>query len=132
VISYGYLYQLDPDEGEVAPSLNDPSVDGFLASIFTSYGRKPVVRSLGQAVQESNLTRRLLERLLDAREADRDIQQLSTVDNAIMYAEDSSSSLLYLTLECCGVREEQQMKWHPMLVLDAASLLPFDRPRIEP
>jgi NADH dehydrogenase [ubiquinone] 1 alpha subcomplex assembly factor 6 len=100
------LDQLYPDEGEAAPSLNDPSVDGFLASMSTSYGRNPVVRSLGQAVQESNLTRRFLERLLDAREADMDIQQLPTVDNAIMYAEDSSSSLLYLTLECCGVRED--------------------------
>jgi NADH dehydrogenase [ubiquinone] 1 alpha subcomplex assembly factor 6 len=85
---------------------NRRQTSGFLSSISASYGFNPVVRALGHAVQESNLTRRFLERLLDAREADMDLQQLPTLDNAIMYAEDSTSSILYLTLECCDVRED--------------------------
>lgn len=80
--------------------------DPVMSSISTSYWHNPVVRALHHAVQESNLTRRFLERLVDAREADLDIKQLPTMDNAILYAEDSTSSLLYLTLECCDVRED--------------------------
>ena len=79
---------------------------GILSSMSTSYGHNPVVRALGRAVQESNLMKRFIERLLDAREADFDLQQLPTVDYAIMYAEDTSSSFLYLTVECCDVRED--------------------------
>lgn len=102
------LYSLYPDGQDDSPAANNDrrQVGGFLSSISTSYGLNPVVRALGHAVQESNLTRRFLERLLDAREADMDLQQLPTLDNAIMYAEDSTSSLLYLTLECCDVRED--------------------------
>ena len=97
------LYPGDDSSG----GMNDTAgAEGFTLTMATSYGHNPVVRALGRAVQESNLTRRFLERLLDAREADLDIRQLPTLDNAIMYAEDSSSSLLYLTLECCGVRED--------------------------
>jgi phytoene/squalene synthetase len=87
-------------------SSREPSVEGFLSSVSSSYWHNPVVRALNYAVQESQLTRRFLERLLDAREADLDIKQLPTLDNAIMYAEDSCSSLLYLSLECCDVRED--------------------------
>jgi NADH dehydrogenase [ubiquinone] 1 alpha subcomplex assembly factor 6 len=85
----------------------EPSVEGFVSSISTGYWLNPIVRALHHAVEESNLTRRFLERLLDAREADLEIQQLPTMDNAIMYAEDSSSSLFYLSLECCNVREDK-------------------------
>ncbi len=99
------LHGLYPPDDSPA-GMNDPSVEGFTLRMDTSYGHNPVVRALGHAVQESDLTRRFLERLLDAREADLDIRQLPTLDNAIMYAEDSSSSLFYLTLECCGVRED--------------------------
>mmetsp|Transcript_9449 Transcript_9449/g.14584 ORF Transcript_9449/g.14584 Transcript_9449/m.14584 type:complete len:349 (-) Transcript_9449:23-1069(-) len=71
-----------------------------------SYGKNPVVRALERAVRKSELTRRFLERMLDAREADLHIQQMKTIDNTIMYAEDSCSSLLYLLLECCNVRDD--------------------------
>ena len=99
------LYAND-ESGSAAVKNDGQQMGGILSSMSTSYGHNPVVRALGRAVQESNLTKRFIERLLDAREADLDLQQLPTVDNAIMYAEDTSSSLLYLTLECCDVRED--------------------------
>ena len=95
------LSELYPDD--TSPSAVEPSAAGFLASSAVSCWNNPVVRALNDAVQESNLTRRFLERLLDAREADLDIQQLATMEDAIQYAEDTYSSLLYLSLECAGV-----------------------------
>jgi NADH dehydrogenase [ubiquinone] 1 alpha subcomplex assembly factor 6 len=65
-----------------------------------------VVRALYIAIEDKELTRRFLERLLDAREADLDIQQMATMDDAKQYAEDTWSSLLYLSLECAGVRDD--------------------------
>lgn len=75
-------------------------------SRIKNYEKNPVVRALARAVRKLQLTKRFLERMLDAREADLHIQQMKTVDNSIMYAEDSCSSLMYLSLECCNVRDD--------------------------
>lgn len=71
-----------------------------------SLWRSPVVRALFRAVEEKQLTRRFLERLVDAREADLDILHIATMEDLMAYCEDSCSSLLYLSLECVGVRDE--------------------------
>jgi NADH dehydrogenase [ubiquinone] 1 alpha subcomplex assembly factor 6 len=89
-----------------APALDEPSPHGFLAHTAETCWHNPVVRALSIAIEEKDLTRRFLERLLDAREADLDIQQLATMDDATQYAEDTWSSLLYLSLECTGVRDD--------------------------
>jgi phytoene/squalene synthetase len=65
--------------------------------------RSPVVRQLAIANKQCQFTRRFLERLIDARENDLSKRQYQTVDELILYAEDSVSSILYLTLECADV-----------------------------
>jgi NADH dehydrogenase [ubiquinone] 1 alpha subcomplex assembly factor 6 len=81
----------------------EPAKDDFLASMGNSCWNNPVVRVLDHGVHESDLTRRFLERLLEAREADLDIRQVDTMDNAMAYAESTFSSLLYLSLETTNV-----------------------------
>ena len=76
---------------------------GLLASLATSAWNNPVVRVLDYAVHESNLTRRFIERLLEAREDDLSVKQLNTMDEAILYAERTFSSLFYLALETTDV-----------------------------
>lgn len=82
---------------------NDPSKTGLAVDMANSCWNNPVVRVLNDAVEESKLTRRFLERLLDAREADLDVQQAETMEEAIEYAENIFSSLLYLSLETTNV-----------------------------
>lgn len=86
--------------------IQEPSPQGFLAHTAEACWHNPVVRALYIAIEKKKLTRRFLERLLDAREADLDIQQMATMDDAKQYAEDTWSSLLYLSLECTGVRDD--------------------------
>jgi len=88
------------------PAESEPSPQGFLAHSAEACWHNPVVRALYVAIEEKELTRRFLERLLDAREADLDIQQMATMEDAKQYAEDTWSSLLYLSLECAGVRDD--------------------------
>lgn len=73
-------------------------------AISISCWQNPVVRSLYASNEETWLTKRFLERLIDAREADLDINQYSTLQDLANYCEESVSSLLYLSLECTGVR----------------------------
>lgn len=98
----GQLYSDDPHNDEQ----QEPSPQGFLAHTAEACWHNPVVRALYVAIEEKDLTRRFLERLLDAREADLDVQQWATVEDAKQYAEDTWSSLLYLSLECTGVRDD--------------------------
>ena len=84
----------------------EPTPQGFLAHTAESCWHNPVVRPLYVAIEENDLTRRFLERMLDAREYDLDAQQMATIEDAKMYAEDTWSSLFYLSLECAGVRED--------------------------
>eukprot|EP00521_Asterionellopsis_glacialis_P017564 CAMPEP_0195295606 /NCGR_PEP_ID=MMETSP0707-20130614/17690_1 /TAXON_ID=33640 /ORGANISM="Asterionellopsis glacialis, Strain CCMP134" /LENGTH=354 /DNA_ID=CAMNT_0040356865 /DNA_START=274 /DNA_END=1338 /DNA_ORIENTATION=+ len=76
----------------------------------------PIIRSLYYANTNHHhnhnhhtplLTRRFLERLVEARQHDLTIDQLATMDDALLYAEDTTSSLLYLSLECVGLQNEQ-------------------------
>lgn len=71
--------------------------------------KSPVVRSLHRAVEGHNLTRRFLERLLDARRMDLDREDSTTLtlDHCIEYAEETVSSLLYLNLELAGIRDDK-------------------------
>jgi NADH dehydrogenase [ubiquinone] 1 alpha subcomplex assembly factor 6 len=87
-------------------TLDTPSPQGFLAHSAEACWHNPVVRALYIAIEEKDLTRRFLERLLDAREADLDIQQMASVEDSKQYAEDTWSSLMYLSLECTGVRDD--------------------------
>jgi NADH dehydrogenase [ubiquinone] 1 alpha subcomplex assembly factor 6 len=82
---------------------NSPSKAGIALDMANSCWNNPVVRVLNDAVEESKLTKRFLERLLDAREADIDVQQVESVGDAINYAENTFSSLLYLSLETANV-----------------------------
>lgn len=66
----------------------------------------PVVRALRHSYKKHKLTKSFLERMLEAREADLGVRQYETVDDLISYAEHTRSSLLYLNLECCNVRED--------------------------
>ena len=91
------------DEGSSRP----PPEDEFMASLSSSVWNNPVTRVLNDAIHEKHLTRRFLERLLEAREADLDIRQLDTMDEVIDYSESIFSSLFYLSLETADVREEE-------------------------
>lgn len=87
----------------------DQMVYGDISSTGSSndsYWHSPVVRSLYRAHQEFHLTRRFLERLIESRRADLDITQYETMEDLIRYAEDSVSTLLYLSLETLGIRDD--------------------------
>lgn len=64
----------------------------------------PVARALRDAVAAHGLTRRWLDRLLEARLRDLDGVQPQTMAELEEYAECTQSSLLYLALEALGVR----------------------------
>jgi len=63
----------------------------------------PIVRSLQYVVREKKLTRRFIDKMLDARDGDLGVMQLETMNELVRYSEMTVSSLLYLTLECCDV-----------------------------
>lgn len=77
--------------------------DTEAATLAASYFLSPVVRTLDAAIEEKELTRRFLERLIDAREEDLERTQMALVEDLIMFAEDTVSAPLYLSLECAGV-----------------------------
>ena len=85
--------------GDPPPHISDPA----LANLSVSCWKSPIVRALNAANEESNLTRRFLERLVEARQSDLELSQFGTMEEAANYAEQSVSSLLYLSLECNGV-----------------------------
>jgi NADH dehydrogenase [ubiquinone] 1 alpha subcomplex assembly factor 6 len=85
---------------------DDPNFSSLLSHVRSSQRNNPVIRSLHRAVVEYNLTKRFLDRLIESRENDLDIAQFDNMDELIQYSEDSVSSSLYLSLECCGIRNE--------------------------
>jgi NADH dehydrogenase [ubiquinone] 1 alpha subcomplex assembly factor 6 len=86
---------------------HNPSHANDLPNLLAqSYGKNPVVRILQDAVKDKQLTRRFLERLLEAREGDLTVQQPVTEQEMLEYADAIQSSLLYLSLETCGVRDD--------------------------
>ena len=103
------IYSIDDDSGTNERG-NDKEERGMKFSMSStsasiSCWHSPIVRALCQANREVNLTHRFLQRLIDARESDLDVQQLETLQDAAQYAEETVSSLLYLTLECTGVSQ---------------------------
>ncbi|CAI5745981.1 unnamed protein product [Peronospora destructor] len=84
-----------------------------------------LLRGLDRAVQEHDLTRRWFERLLDARDQDLDRSEVQTLQELEVYAEQTASSLLYLTLECLSVRDDtaDQVAWHAGVAIGLATLL---------
>jgi NADH dehydrogenase [ubiquinone] 1 alpha subcomplex assembly factor 6 len=83
------------------------ATDPILSSLSVASWHSPVVRALDVANRECSLTRRFLERLIDVRESDLDVNQYKTMADVVAYSEESSSSLLYLSLECTGVRDDE-------------------------
>lgn len=72
-----------------------------------SHWKSPIVRALAVAVEKHSLTRRFLERLVEARE--RDLTQnepYETMKQVLDYSEESVSSLLYLQLELLGIHDD--------------------------
>ncbi|TYZ62432.1 hypothetical protein PybrP1_008674 [[Pythium] brassicae (nom. inval.)] len=65
-----------------------------------------LLRGLEKAISDHDLTRRWFERLLDARDEDLDTDQPQELWKLEDYAEKTAASLLYLTLECLGIRDE--------------------------
>jgi NADH dehydrogenase [ubiquinone] 1 alpha subcomplex assembly factor 6 len=86
---------------------NNADDDPIAANLSIASWHSPVVRALDVANRECNLTRRFLERLIDVRENDLDVNQYKTMADVVSYAEESVSSLLYLSLECTGVRDDE-------------------------
>ena len=99
------MYEDKGDDGSDKPF--EPSSAGFLSQTYSaSRKHNPIVRELTRASEDVNLTRRFLDRMIDAREHDLDVQQYDTMRDLVHYGEATSSSLLYLSLECCNVRDE--------------------------
>ena len=99
------MYEDKGEDGNDKPF--EPSSAGFLSQTYSaSRKHNPIVRELTRASEDVNLTRRFLDRMIDAREHDLDVQQYDTMRDLVHYGEATSSSLLYLGLECCNVRDE--------------------------
>lgn len=84
-----------------------------------------LLRGLGKAIQEHDLTRRWFERLLDARDQDLDRDEVQSLHELEVYTEQTASSLLYLTLECLGVRDDtaDRVAGHAGVAIGLATLL---------
>ena len=91
---------LDEIYGEASSA---PPTDPALRNLSISCWNSPIVRALDHANQQVGFTRRFLDRLIDARAHDLEVQQLATLDESINYAEETVSSLMYLTLETVDV-----------------------------
>ena len=68
----------------------------------------PISRSLYSAVRQRSLNKRWLSRLLVAREKELENEELSDMGDYEEYAEAVGSSLMYLSLQCHGLRENQE------------------------
>jgi NADH dehydrogenase [ubiquinone] 1 alpha subcomplex assembly factor 6 len=84
-----------------------------------------LLRELARAVQQHGLTRRWFERLLDARDQDLDVEQPRSLAELESYADKTAASLLYLTLECLGVRDTaaDRAAHHAGMAIGLATLL---------
>lgn len=96
----------EKEGGDESSKPFEPSSAGFLSQTYSaSRKHNPIVRELTRASEDVNLTRRFLDRMIDAREHDLDVSQYDTMRDLVHYGEATSSSLLYLALECCNVRD---------------------------
>ena len=80
--------------------------DVILQSFTSSRKHNPTLRSLAHAIHTHQLTHRFLRRIMEARESDLDVLQYESIRDMAQYGEDTVSNVLYLSLECVGVREE--------------------------
>ena len=67
----------------------------------------PLYQPLSVAVKRHDLNRRWLERLVDAREKALDGPPPKSIADMELYAEETVSSLLFLSLESCGIRDDR-------------------------
>lgn len=74
----------------------------------TTSSSNPIVRSMQYAMMESNLTKRFIQRIMDAREMDLDKTSISTKNDLLQYSHDTYSSLLYLQLECIQQHHDEE------------------------
>ncbi|XP_074941544.1 NADH dehydrogenase (ubiquinone) complex I, assembly factor 6 isoform X3 [Phalacrocorax aristotelis] len=66
---------------------------------------QPVATELWRAVKRHNLTKMWLMKIIDEREKNLDDRAYRNIQELEMYAENTQSALLYLTLEMLGVRD---------------------------
>ncbi|XP_004680071.1 PREDICTED: NADH dehydrogenase (ubiquinone) complex I, assembly factor 6 [Condylura cristata] len=66
---------------------------------------QPVAIELWKAVKRHNLTKRWLVKIIDEREKNLDDKAYRNIQELENYAENTQSSLLYLTLETLGIRD---------------------------
>ncbi|XP_044770195.1 NADH dehydrogenase (ubiquinone) complex I, assembly factor 6 isoform X3 [Neomonachus schauinslandi] len=67
--------------------------------------QQPVALELWKAVKRHNLTKRWLMKIIDEREKNLDDRAYRNIQELENYAENTQSSLLYLTLEILGVKD---------------------------
>jgi len=74
-----------------------------LKSVY-QYRSNPIARSLRHVAHQrhNDFTKRYMFRLIDARDLDLDRLQFNDIQELYEYAEDTSCSLLRLSLECCS------------------------------
>lgn len=89
-----------------ADSTSRPPRDLILRSLTSSRKHNPTLRSLNHAIHAHGLTHRFLRRIMEAREADLEVTQYQSIQDVAQYGEDVFSSMLYLSLESVGVRDE--------------------------
>ena len=77
--------------------------DGKQVDVKYYTENNPMIQLLQESIYDNNLTRRFLEKMIEAREFDLDIQQFDTLQDVVNYGEDTFGSLYYLSLECMNV-----------------------------
>ena len=76
-----------------------------LESVYDNHPpAQPIAIQLQKAVVQHKLTKQWLKRLVVSREENLNIKSFTSLSSAEDYAEHSVSPVLYLTLECLGVR----------------------------
>lgn len=88
---------------DASPSSQDP----IIRSLNSSRKFNPTLRSLTHAIETHGLTYRFLRRIMEAREEDLSITQYEKRRDVAQYGEDTVSNILYLSLETCGVRDDE-------------------------
>ncbi|XP_062987035.1 NADH dehydrogenase (ubiquinone) complex I, assembly factor 6 isoform X1 [Elgaria multicarinata webbii] len=67
--------------------------------------QQPVAIELWKAIKRQHLTKRWLMKIIDEREKNLDDRAYQNINELEMYAENTQSALLYLTLETLGVKD---------------------------
>jgi len=102
-----FLYQRQCDTRKRKRQPQPPNSNFTSNNNDESFLKNPIVRSLHHTILTKRLTPRFLNRLIDARETDLEIYQYPTIHSLLRYSEQTYCSLLYLTLECCDILDEE-------------------------